>query len=464
MLPFIIINQLKINNQNKQTETTEVIEQCIIKTSFFETIDPNFTNVSKSICKIIIQTNGKETTKKITGTGFLLKFWIVEDYFYCLMSNEHVITEDFIQKKSIINISYDSEFKHRDIKLDEKERYIKSFKDNGLDITIVEIIEKDNISKDYFLIPEMDINNKRLINSQIYIPQYAGGKILTNGRGTINEIKQYYFIYSVPTEGGSSGSPIFLENTNKVIGMHTAANKNDINKIAYFIYTAIDMVKSELSGKTNNGDYVGGEYITEYGKSKGKYIWKDGKYYLGQFKEHLPHGNGIQYDANNKILYKGDFIKGKFEGKGQFFYIYDDHDDYSAYCEGQFKNGLLHGKGKIYYKNGNIKVDGNWIKDKLNGKGKVYYKDGNIMYDGDFKNNVFDGNGKLFYKNGKIKYEGEFINDKFEGNGKYIWEDGKYYIGQWKNSLPHGKGKQYNKNGNIINEGDGINGKLINKR
>ena len=45
------------------------------------------------------------------------------------------------------------------------------------------------------------------------------------------------------------------------------------------------------------------------------------------------------------------------------------------------------------------------------------------MYDGDFKNNVFDGNGKLFYKNGKIKYEGEFmINLKEMGNifGKMV--------------------------------------------
>ena len=60
----------------------------------------------------------------------------------------------------------------------------------------------------------------------------------------------------------------------------------------------------------------------------------------------------------------------------------------------------------------------------------------------------------MYYVNGKIKYEGDFVNDKYEGNGKYIWEDDEYYIGQWKNSLFHGKGIEYYSNGKIKYEGD----------
>ena len=67
--------------------------------------------------------------------------------------------------------------------------------------------------------------------------------------------------------------------------------------------------------------------------------------------------------------------------------------------------------------------------------------------------------GKEYYKNGNIRYEGDFINDKFEGNGKYIYEDGDYYIGEWKNDLKHGKGKYYYKNGNIKFESYFINDK-----
>ena len=43
----------------------------------------------------------------------------------------------------------------------------------------------------------------------------------------------------------------------------------------------------------------------------------------------------------------------------------------------------------------------------------------------------------MYYKNGKIEYEGDWIDDKFEGNGKYIYDefgfcvnvDGIYLIG-----------------------------------
>ena len=75
------------------------------------------------------------------------------------MTNEHVIDKDIINNHNNIDIYYDSEFKVANVKLDEKERYIKSFRDIGLDITVVEIIEKNNIYRDYFLFPEAYIAN-----------------------------------------------------------------------------------------------------------------------------------------------------------------------------------------------------------------------------------------------------------------------------------------------------------------
>ena len=44
------------------------------------------------------------------------------------------------------------------------------------------------------------------------------------------------------------------------------------------------------------------------------------------------------------------------------------------YYIGQWKNGLRNGKGIEYYANGNIKYDGDWINDKREGNGKYYYK------------------------------------------------------------------------------------------
>ena len=57
-------------------------------------------------------------------------------------------------------------------------------------------------------------------------------------------------------------------------------------------------------------------------------------------------------------MYEGDYINDKFEGNGK--YIYENEN----YYIGQFKNGLRNGKGILYYKNGNIKYNGNWVNDK----------------------------------------------------------------------------------------------------
>ena len=70
------------------------------------------------------------------------------------------------------------------------------------------------------------------------------------------------------------------------------------------------------------------------------------------------------------------------------------------------------------------------------------------------------GKGIIYYENGNIKYDDDYVNDKFEGKVKYYYEKGEYYIGQWKNGLKLCKGIIYYKNGNIKYEGDFVNGKF----
>ena len=173
----------KINEKKNENDR---IEECIIKNALntlqtsspFEKIDQALTIVSKSICKIKIVS--------VILTRFLLKFDIDQERFYCLISNEHVIKNNIMQNNSSkIDIYYDNKSRCSIIKLGNKKRYIKSFIDIGLDITIIEILDEDNISKVYFLYHEYEcrINNK-LINNMIYIPQYARG-------GRLSECKRY---------------------------------------------------------------------------------------------------------------------------------------------------------------------------------------------------------------------------------------------------------------------------------
>ena len=79
---YNIINEVIVNN------VTKMHDNITKKVSTFEEIDRQITKVSKSICKIEIET--QLNTKK--GTGFLIKFRIEQEDFYCLLSNQHVIT------------------------------------------------------------------------------------------------------------------------------------------------------------------------------------------------------------------------------------------------------------------------------------------------------------------------------------------------------------------------------------
>ena len=69
-------------------------------------------------------------------------------------------------------------------------------------------------------------------------------------------------------------------------------------------------------------------------EGKGKVIFYDGSYYIGQFKNDLFNGKGIYYTKNGKIILKGEWLNGKIEGYGR------ENFKEGRYYEGQFKNGL----------------------------------------------------------------------------------------------------------------------------
>ena len=105
-------------------------------------------------------------------------------------------------------------------------------------------------------------------------------------------------------------------------------------------------------------------------------------------------------------------------------------------------------KGIMYYKDGTIQYEGNYINDMPEGKGKFVHENGEY-YIGEFQNGLRNGKGTIYYKDGKIYYEGDFVNGNGEGNGKIIYEDGSYYIGQFKND-EEGQGKSFNEDGSYF--------------
>lgn len=93
--------------------------------------------------------------------------------------------------------------------------------------------------------------------------------------------------------------------------------------------------------------------------------------------------------------------------------------------EGQFLNGMFHGKGKFSWPDG-------------------------VVYEGDFYRNSLVGQGSYSYPDGSI-YVGGILDGKRHGQGKLTNSVGQIYEGSWVAGMRHGVGKMcYNEEQTIV--------------
>ena len=203
-------------------------------------LDTDMIDATKSVCRIM--------TNEGEGTGFLLKTFKGSKEFFCLLTNEHVINKGMIEAKQKVIIHYDKKNKTKEITLDKEKRFIKEYREKDLDITLVEIIKEDDIKEKYFLLshPSNNITDKK-----IYIIQYPHG-VLSYSKGKILNIDKFELEYDVGTKPGSSGSPIFLEGTKLVIGIHKQGD--ELKKVNYgdLLYPIIQDLEQQSENKNEN--------------------------------------------------------------------------------------------------------------------------------------------------------------------------------------------------------------------
>ena len=284
-------NEDRINENKIVGSEIDKIDRCLYK-------------VCKSVCKIRI--------KNKIGSGFLIKLYRENNPFYCLMTCEHLIKKEAIELSEKMEIYYDNQYERREIELNKNERYIRDYLYMNIDAVVIEIIKEDNINENYFLLPNIEYINGYNIyeNKGIYIPQYPLGEELSNSRGKIKSIKNYEFSHLASTKEGSSGSPIFIEETIKVIGIHKQGKKDNSENYGNFIGPIIESLKMNLKydKKYYDKEVYEGEYRNENREGYGKYIYEDGEYYIGQYLNDKKNGKGIIYYKNGKIKYQGDFV------------------------------------------------------------------------------------------------------------------------------------------------------------
>ena len=429
-------------------DEADKIEEKDIKNSKIIEIDA-LLEVSGAICKV--QTN------KTVGTGFFMKLEKSNKPFYCLITCEHVIQEEMIDSKNIIEVYYENQKSKLKFPLNKNERFIRSYRYSNIDATVVEILPEDNINEKFFLLPNLDYINgyEQFEGQDIYIPQFPGQRNLSFSSGKIKSVNIYTneFSHLSSTDKGSSGSPIFLAGSLLVLGIHKQSNKNKNKEENYanFLGRVFDSLKNTVSSLENEVLNIDLMSNRVYGKIINNEV---GRYYIGEIKyiNNNPelNGPGVLYSKDRKKIYEGNFVQNKYEGKGTVY-----NKDY--HLKGDFINGECHGKGILFSRDNIIIYEGDFAFGKFEGYGKKYDKDGNY-YIGQFMNNQKHGKGTEYSKDNKIIYEGEFGFDKYEGKGKLMLDDGIYFVSEFNDGLFHGKGIIYNADHSIRYEGNFIKG------
>lgn len=90
--------------------------------------------------------------------------------------------------------------------------------------------------------------------------------------------------------------------------------------------------------------------------------------------------------------------------------------------EGEFLNGMKHGRGTFWAANGEV-YRGHFWKNMRHGHGQLVFPGGHAEFTGNFKNNMSDGPGTISYSDGD-KEIGTFHNDKRHGNFEWHYASG----------------------------------------
>ena len=209
-----------------------------ISISCIETI---LNQMRNSICKIRInQTN---------GTGFFCKIPYENNSINVLMTNYHVLDEEYYNKNDELNlfINDEEEVKRINLKTERKKYFNKEY-----DLALIELKEDDRIPINNYL--ELDDNlfkdeiDAYYQDISIYVLQYPLGNNAAVSYGLSNGINNCEIIHTCSTEHGSSGSPILNLSNNKVIGIHKQGSKN----FNYNIGTCLQFPLNDFFEKIKN--------------------------------------------------------------------------------------------------------------------------------------------------------------------------------------------------------------------
>ena len=283
----------------------------------------NIDKITEKMKTCICQVYGQ-----LTGTGFFCRIPYEGKNIPVLMTNYHIISDDFLKNNKSFKISINNGEKYDTINLNENSKIYSSIRDK-YDIMIIKLKDENNkynyLDLDDHLFDEDSEDIYK--NKSIYILHYPNDdKVHVSFGYGIEKLDKYYIKHLCNTEHCSSGSPILNLKTNKVIGIHSGAIMNKNNETKYNIgillkYPLNELIKetkevksinkNELLNKTNeiklsvkiNKDDINKDiYFLDNTNGDYNYI----KHYHDNLKE-LNESNTELYINDKKYKYKKYF-------------------------------------------------------------------------------------------------------------------------------------------------------------
>lgn len=141
------------------------------------------------------------------------------------------------------------------------------------------------------------------------------------------------------------------------------------------------------------------------------------------------------YRYPDKSTYNGQYLNGKRQGFGTEVSIYGDK------YEGQWDRDQKEGFGRFVLFNGDF-YEGYIKNNEYTGQGMFIDYESKVVSEGEFKEGLLNGKGTEEYPDGNI-YKGMFTDGSKNGQGTFEFKDGSKYTGEFKMDMKHGKGKYF---------------------
>jgi hypothetical protein len=212
--------------------------------------------MENNVCKIYKNNGG-------IGSGFFVNIPYENNIIPVMMTNYHVLNENYLKENEEIKITLNNDEKIITIKLNEDRRILCN---KEYDTSIIEIKpEKDKI-KDFMELDEnifKEDSNILYNRKSIYIIHYPNSEEVKVSYAIINNVEEYNISHYCCVEAGSSGSPIINLLNNKIIGIHKNGNSRfKVNYGTYLKYPINDFINQFIKNNIiiNNDNLINNSY------------------------------------------------------------------------------------------------------------------------------------------------------------------------------------------------------------